>query len=73
MAQAAPLAGLDCPMVAVPRPPHAGPQAQAAQRKDGRTSIEATSVGSSGACKKPRKQKKLVGGTTRSWSRCLTY
>jgi len=53
MAQAAPLAGLHCPMVAVPRPPlgsrspHWAPQAQAAQCKDGRTFIEPTSVGSS--------------------------
>ena len=49
MAQAAPLAGLHCPMVAVPRPPlgSRSPQAQAAQCKDGRTSIEPTSVGSS--------------------------
>ena len=48
MAQAAPLAGLHCPMVAVPRPPPSrSPQAQAAQCKDGRTSIEPTSVGSS--------------------------
>ena len=48
MAQAAPLAGLHCPMVAVPRPPlgSRSPQAQAAQCKDGRTSIE-PSVGSS--------------------------
>ena len=30
-----------------PSPPSRGPQAQAAQCKDGRTSIEATSVGSS--------------------------
>ena len=37
MAQAAPLAGLHCPMVAAPRPPPSrGPQAQAAQCKDGR-------------------------------------
>jgi len=48
MAQAAPLAGLHCPMVAVPpSPPSRGPQAQAAQCKDGRMSIEVTSVGSS--------------------------
>ena len=50
MAQAAPLTGLHCPMVAVPRPPRGpsrGPQAQAAQCKDGRSSIEPTSVGSS--------------------------
>lgn len=50
MAQAAPLAGLHCPMVAVPpSPPSRGPQAQAAQcnLKDGRMSIEVTSVGSS--------------------------
>jgi hypothetical protein len=51
MAQAAPLAGLHCPMVAVPRPPlgSRSPQAQAAQcnLKDGRMSIEVTSVGSS--------------------------
>ena len=49
MAQAAPLAGLHCPMVAVPRPPlgSRSPQAQAAQCKDGRTSIEPTSIGSS--------------------------
>ena len=49
MAQAAPLAGLHCPMVAGPRPPVHTPRAlaHAAQCKDGRTSIEATSVGSS--------------------------
>ena len=52
MAQAAPLAGLHCPMVAVPPSPGSrGPQAQAAQcnlkDRDGRTSIEVTSVGSS--------------------------
>ena len=49
MAQAAPLAGPHCPMVAVPRSNSSsrGPQAQAAQCKDGRTSIEVTSVGSS--------------------------
>ena len=50
MAQAAPLAGLHCPMVAVPpSPPSRGPQALAAQcnLKDGRMSIEVTSVGSS--------------------------
>ena len=46
MAQAAPLAGLHCPMVAAPRPPEPRP-ASSGCSVQGRPSIEATSVGSS--------------------------
>ena len=47
MAQAAPLAGPHCPMVAVPRPAAARKLRLLNWCKDGRTSIEVTSVGSS--------------------------
>ena len=49
MAQAAPLAGLHCPMVAVPRPPRAAARKLRllSARTAGQVSIEATSVGSS--------------------------
>ena len=46
MAQAAPLAGLHCPMAAVPVPPEPRP-ASSGCSVQGRPSIEATSVGSS--------------------------
>ena len=49
MAQAAPLAGLNCPMVAVPRPPRAAARKLRllSARTAGRRPIEPTSVGSS--------------------------
>ena len=61
MAQAAPLAGLHCPMVAVPRSPRAAARKLRllSARTAGRRPIEPTSVGSSAG--KHRMQQQAAG------------